>query len=156
MIGLPFAGKSTYVKNLISRIPLQVIEGASIVKALRGEGFDITNQSMDPVYMVERVMAKTFMNRDLPIIVDERNLLLESIFLWRQLAEANGYKTVGRILDTPLHICLERSKEKNSNEDMFKHIGICSEQLDELKTVLGFKHQNVLYNYEVINLEVDK
>jgi len=28
--------------------------------------------------------------------------------------------------------------------------------LDELKMMLGLKHQNILYNYEVINMEAGK
>ena len=156
MIGLPLAGKSTYVKNLIQRKPLQVIEGGSIVKALISEGIDVNNDNMEPVYKVERVMAKAFMNRELPIIVDERNLVLESIFLWRQIAEEHGYKTFGMILDTPFGICLKRAQDQGRGDAMHNHIKLCSEQLNELKTMLGFKYQNILTNYEVINLEVDK
>ena len=156
MIGLPFSGKSTYVRQLLVRNPIQVIEGESIVIALKSEGINISNDNMEPVYKVERVMANTFMNRDLPIIVDNRNLLIEAIFLWRQIAEINGYKTMGRIIDTPLNICLERAEEENKNDHIFNHIKMCSERLDELKMMLGLKHQNILYNYEVINMEVDK
>jgi predicted kinase len=156
MIGLPFSGKTTYVKNLVSRTPLQIIEGTSIALGLKAEGININNQNMQPVYQVQRIMAHAFMNRELPIIVDERNLTLESIFLWRQIAETKGYKVVGRIINTPVEICLERAKKQERGEQFYNHIKICSEQLDELKTMLAFKHQNILSNYEVINTEVNQ
>jgi predicted kinase len=156
MIGLPLAGKTTYVKDLITRVPYQVVEGRCIMKSLRSQGVDATNQNMDPVYEVERIMAKAFMFREFPVIIDDRNLLVESIFLWRQVAETHGYKTVGIILDTPIEICLKRSEVGSRGDAMYGHIKQCSEQLDELKTVLGLKHQSILSNYRVINTEATK
>ena len=156
MIGLPFAGKSTYVKNLLTREPFQLIEGACILKALRSEGVDAGANNMNPVYKVEAVMAKAFMNRELPIVIDDRNLLIEEIFLWRQIAESYNYKTMGRIIDTPVEVCLQRAEEKNKDDKWYNHIKMCRERLDELKMMLGLKHQNILYNYEVINMEAGK
>lgn len=151
MIGLPFAGKSTYVKNVLTRGAFQVIEGASILKALQSEGIVADNNNMGPVYEVEKIMAKAFMNVSLPIIVDSRNLLVEEIFLWRQLAEENGYKIFGKIIDTPTEICLERATKQINDDKWGPHILMCSNRLEELKTMLAFKHQNLLTNYEVID-----
>lgn len=154
MIGLPFAGKSTYVQDFLKRAPgYQVIEGSTIVQGFKEVNVNITNQTMDRVYYVQKIIARAHMERQLPIIVDERNLTLESIFIWRQIAENSDYRTTAVIIDTPLEICLKRAEDNGRTADFLEHIRTCAEQLNELKLMLGFKHQNILSTYKVIKPE---
>jgi predicted kinase len=156
LVGLPFAGKSTHAKYLASRRPYQIIEGACIGKAMNTEGYEISNENMDPVYTVERIMFKAFAQRELPVIIDDRNLLIESIYLWKNLAFSVDYRVLVKIIDTPVDICIRRAKEAGKDERIIRHIDLCSERLQELRTMFGFKHQNILDNFEVIKTEEDK
>jgi predicted kinase len=106
MCGLPGAGKSTFVNNLLStRTRLQVI-CADDIRLSMGHKFNLGIEPL--VRAISETMVKAFLVRGLDVVVDETFTKVEYILPYRSLATDYGYKLTMYYLSTPKHTCLER------------------------------------------------
>jgi predicted kinase len=125
----------------------QVINLESIRDALKKELLPTTDEI---VYGIVSTMTRSVMIMELPIVVDEKNLTAESLFIWKKLAVQYGYSIKGVVLDTNPVVCIKRNeidkKYKCDNGPYYWE----KEMLDEIKTVLSMKHQNILDSFEVL------
>jgi predicted kinase len=107
MIGKAFSGKTHYVKkNLLESH--QLIDRNTIQYALEKEYLPKSE-----IYRIMAIIARSLMLYNVPIIVDDKNLNLESIFIWKSLAFEYGYTIKCIIIDTPNEICEERIEKLN-------------------------------------------
>lgn len=105
MIGVCYSGKTKYVvDNYLGKA--SIISRETALQALAREGMQSRNID---VFMM--AMARSAMLLGGPIIIDESNITLESIFIWRSLAFEYDYVVKG-ILLVP--------NEKNCRENIFK------------------------------------
>ena len=94
------------------------------------------------------VIVRSHMIKGLPIVVDESNLTVESLFLWKSVTREFGYDIKGVFLDTPLDVCTARLKYllkgEEITEEMHEKLSKEYEQVNELKEILKMKHQSVV------------
>lgn len=142
MIGITASGKSYYVDQYYSKSH-QIISENHIVEAMKLEGIAIQH---DFKHAVMAVMTRALMLRKLPIVIDEPNLLAESLFMWNSIAYKHKYKTKAIVIDTPLDICINRLEDlvKNIDKNILKAVEKQHEQLKELQLLLNSKYQKIV------------
>jgi predicted kinase len=143
MIGMSFSGKSYYVDNNYLKTH-QLISSKHIKQALK------TTKMSNPdlVYVTMDLISRSHMIKGLPIIVDESNTTVESLFLWKTITREFGYSLKGVLIDTPLSVCVSRVKDvlngEEISEEMHKKLVEEYEKVEELKSILKMKHQSVV------------
>lgn len=142
MIGIAASGKSYYVDKYYSKTH-QVISETHIVEAMKLEGIEL---SEDFKHAIMAVSTRALMLKKLPIVIDEPNLLAESLFMWKNFAYQHNYKLKALVVDTPLDVCIDRLKNllDNMSKDIVELVNRQHEQLEELKTILNTKHQKIV------------
>ena len=149
MIGGIASGKSYYANKFYVKTH-QLISEQHLDASL-----SIENDSSlaEKKYAIFTIIARALMLRGLPIVIDERNLDIESIYIWKKLAITFDYSIKGVIFDTPKEICLRRIKEMINDEipeRIYKTLNEEREKLDELLTILKMKHQKLLENFIIV------
>ena len=106
MIGMTLSGK-TYQVDLNYLPEHQLVSKFYVTQALR-----TTKLPQDPniVPMTMELMARAHMAKGLPVVIDESNLEVDSLFLWKSITREFGYNIKGVFLDTPLDVCTARLK----------------------------------------------
>jgi predicted kinase len=143
MVGTVASGKTYFVNDAQYAQKYQIISEECVVTAMKQIGLDINPETLYPIISV---MAKSHMIRGLPVVVDEKNLTLESIYSWKQMAHSHGYKVKGIIMDTPKEECMKRLKELLSGkvqEMMIEKLNTEREQVEEIIEISKMKHQNL-------------
>ena len=142
MIGMTCAGK-TYHVDKFYLASHQIISSRHIKQALKNMG--IANDEL--LYMNMDVVARANMLKGLPIIVDENNLTVESLFIWKKLCNEHKYQIKGVLIDTPLEVCVKRLSsliEGELSEQDHQRLKEEYDQIEELKILLNMKYQNIL------------
>ena len=150
MIGITASGKSFHINKSYIK-DHQYISENHIIEGMRGENIPIDENIKN---MIIAITARSHMIRGLPIVVDEPNLEIESLFIWRKLAVEHKYSIKGIIIDTPIEICADRLqsllKTKSDEKTIYETLDLEDEKLQELKIILLMKHQNILDEVEII------
>jgi predicted kinase len=149
MIGGIASGKSYYVNKFYVKTH-QLISEQHLDASLAIENDSILAEKK---YAIFTIIARALMLRGLPIVVDEKNLDMESIYIWKKLAITFNYSIKGIVFDTPKEVCLKRIKgmlDDEPSENIYKTLDREREQLDELLSILKMKHQKLLENYIII------
>ena len=149
MIGPSFSGKSFYVNQNFTNSH-QIISHNNIKDAMSLEGSFINEET---VCSFMAINAKAHMLRALPIVVDEQNLTIESLFIWKKICLQFGYSMKAIVMDTHFDECAKRFQSitleglqgKNYQAMIIQH-----EMLMEMKMVLELKHQKIVDSYEII------
>ena len=89
MIGMTASGKSYYVNENYIRNH-QIVSENHIVEAMKLENIELAE---DLKNMITAVTTRALMIKGLPIVVDEPNLTLQSLFIWSKFAFHHNYKT---------------------------------------------------------------
>ena len=143
MIGMSLSGKTTHVDN--NYLPNHQLISVHHMT----EGIKLTKMQ-DPnfVYASIEIIARAHMMKGLPIIVDEKNLTVDSLFVWKTLSREHGYNLKAVYIDTPLDVCTARLKHflkgGKITEQMHENLAKEHEQVNELKDILKMKHQSVV------------
>jgi predicted kinase len=144
MIGMTASGKTYHIDKFYLN-SYQIISRNHIKEAIKTT--KITSNQKQLVYLVMDIIARSHLIKGLPVVIDEQNLTVESIFFWKKLVEEFGYEIKGVVLDTPLEVCISRVKEMvngDLSEEAHETLKKEFEQVEELKILLGMKHQNIL------------
>jgi len=153
MIGMTLSGK-TYQVDLNYLPEHQLVSKYYVTQALRTSKLP---QDPNIVPMTMEMMVRAHMVRGLPIVVDESNLEVDSLFLWKSITREFGYNIKGIFLDTPLDVCTARLKyilkDQPITEDMHAKLSSEFEKVEELKTLLKMKHQKLLDKVTFINYD---
>lgn len=105
MLGLPGAGKSTYVTRTLVPRGVQVI-CADDLRLAHGHKYygPLENQIHGLLY----TMARAHMIRGLDVVVDECTVRAAYVQRWLRLADDMQYDVKVIYIDTPIAICKER------------------------------------------------
>lgn len=152
MIGMSFSGKTYHVDfNYLPKY--QLISLKHLKQALKTTR--ISNE--DFIYACMDLVARSYMIKELPIVVDESNLDIDSIFLWKKLTREFGYNLKGVFIDTPLDVCTARLKYALNGdkitEKMHEKLATEYDKVEELKQILKMKHQSVVDNVVFITYD---
>jgi predicted kinase len=104
LIGITASGKSYYIDKFLIK-DYQYVSDKYISFAIKKEDVLYTEETKN---MLMAIYARAHMVRGLPIVVDEPNLELESLFIWKEISFKHNYKIKGIIIDTPIIVCIER------------------------------------------------
>jgi predicted kinase len=113
MNGIPGSGKS-WIADMLSRRRYMVICRDDIRLALGLEWENDVQQGrstfiLEPfVTATARTMVVAYMNRKLPIVLDETSLNVERIHEWARVAQIFGYRTTLLRVDTDVEECKKR------------------------------------------------
>lgn len=131
-LGVAGAGKSTFVNNMVSKFPLQVLCLDDVRLALG----DVYDERTEPVVrMISNVMGRAFMERSLPIIVDSTCTSIKIVEMWCRLAKEYDYKIHAYFLDTPFDVCCDRRADKIDMK-------ILTRQRDQLHELMFWLKEN--------------
>ena len=152
MIGMSMSGKTYHVDT--TYLPgHQLVSLAHIKHALNTT--KMTNG--DLIYATMELAVRAHMIKGLPIVVDEDNLSIESLFMWKTITREFGYNLKGVLLDTPLDVCISRLKTmlqgKKITEEMHEKMSKEFAKVEELKEILNMKHQSVVDLVTIINYD---
>ena len=152
MIGMSLSGKTYHVD--FNYLPgYQLLSSNHYKQAFKTT--KISNPNI--VYAAMELTARSHMIKGLPIVVDESNLDVDSLFLWKSMAREFGYNIKGVLIDTPLDVCTARLKYflkgEPISEEMHNKLTKEHEKIEELKTLLKMKHQNILDAVLFINYD---
>lgn len=145
MIGMSLSGK-TYHVDLNYLPEYQLISRNHYQQALA------TTKMTDPalIYVAMELAARAHMIKGLLIIVDEANLSIDSLYIWKAMTRELGYNFKGVFIDTPLDVCTARLKYllkgEKITEEMHEKLSLEHEKVEELKTLLKMKHQKLVDN----------
>lgn len=143
MIGITASGKSFHINRHYIKNHQHVSE-KYIMEGMRKEGVPFDEDTKN---MIMAITVRSHMIRGLPIVIDEPNLELESLFIWKKLAVDHNYTIKGVIVDTPIKICVERLisiwKDK-LGKNWLENVKLENAKFQELKQVLSMKHQKIL------------
>lgn len=143
MIGMTLSGK-TYHVDLNYLPQYQLVSSKHIRRAVQTTKI----QSPDFLYACMDVIVRAHMIKGLPIVVDESNLTIESLFMWKSVTREFGYDLKGVFIDTPLDVCTARLKYllngEKITEEMHEKLAKEFDQVNELKEILKMKHQSVV------------
>jgi predicted kinase len=143
MIGITASGKSFHINRCYIKDHQHVSE-KYIIEGMIKEGIPFDEDTKN---MIMAITVRSHMIRGLPIVIDEPNLELESLFIWKKLAVDYNYNITGIVVDTPVKICIERLRSILKGEVSKKwveNIKLEDEKFQELKQVLSMKHQKIL------------
>ncbi len=143
MIGVDFSGKTQYVDSELINGPHQIISFDHI-----REAFKTTKMSNpDIVYASMDLIARSHMIKGIPIIIDEANLTIESLFLWKTIAREFNYTLKGIVMNTTLEDCkarLEKAADGAISDSILDKLNAEYKVFEELKIILKMKHQQIL------------
>ena len=143
MIGITASGKSFHINRCYIKNHQHVSE-KHIIEGMRKEGIPFDEDTKN---MIMAITVRSHMIRGLPIIIDEPNLEIESLFIWKKLAVEHNYSIKGVIVDTPVKICIERLQsifKGKLKKELIENLYLENEKLKELKQILYMKHQKIL------------
>ena len=152
MIVMSLSGKTYHVD-------LNYLPGYQLLSSKHYKQAFQTTKISDPniIYAAMELTARSHMIKGLPIIVDESNLDVDSLFLWKSIAREFGYNIKGVLIDTPLDVCTARLKYllkgEAISEEMHNKLTSEYEKVEELKILLKMKYQNILDNVSFINYD---
>lgn len=151
MIGIAASGKSYYVDKNFSKTH-QVISESHIVEAMKLEGMEFDEDFKNAVMAVS---TRALMIKGLPIVIDEPNLLIESLFVWKNLAYQHKYIVRAIVVDTPVEICLDRLKGilGNINEELKQVLYKQDDQLQEVLMIFNMEHQKIVDEVSFIHYD---
>jgi predicted kinase len=148
-IGLPGSGKSTYVNNNF----IGIKSGYQIlclddIRLAMGDVFN--RKTEDIIIAMHNIMARAFMERELPIVIDSTNISKKVVSYWQELADEYGYNMRGIFFDIPIEECMRRKCDTNKltievYERMYK-------QLEELRPGM----ENYFDLFEVVKFNEQK
>ena len=143
MIGMSLSGKTTYVD--LNYLPnYQIVSATCIKEAIKTTRIN----TPDFIYAAMDVITRSHLIKGLPVVVDEKNLSVESLFLWKSIAREFDFYLKGIMMDTPLHICTARLKKilngKMITEEQHKKLEKENDQIEELKQILKMKHNSIV------------
>jgi len=147
MIGITASGKSFHINKFYIK-DHQYISENHIIEGMRRENLPIDENVKN---MIMATITRAHMIRGLPIVIDEPNLEIESLFIWKKLAVEHKYSIKGIIVDTPVEICAERLQsilKTKSEKSIYENLILEDEKLQEIKHILSMKHQNILDKIE--------
>jgi len=152
MIGITLSGKTTHVDN--NYLPGYQLVSLNHMK----NAITFTKiQPVDVVYAAMEIIVRAHMIKGLPIVVDENNITVDSLFLWKTLTRDHGYNLKAVLMDTPLDVCTARVKYllngKKITEQMHEKLSKEHEQVNELKKILKMKHQSVVDEVTIITYD---
>jgi predicted kinase len=154
MIGMSFSGKTYYVDmNLLPHY--QLVSKIHVLKHLKTNKED----PMPDLLEAMQLMVKSHMSKGLPIVIDQNNLSIRSIFLWSCIAGEFRYEIRGILIDTPFNICMNRldyACGHKVSQSLIDRMIIEKEKLEELKIILNMKHQSIIKNIEYIPLYTEE
>lgn len=154
MIGMTLSGKSFHV-NVNYASTYQVVSSKDIRKAMYTTKLDIH----DLPYAIMDIIVRSHMLRGFPIIIDENNETIESLFIWKRLAHEFGYCIRVILLDTPFEMCIDRLKsilgKDEIPDDMYEQLKKESKQINELKEILNMKYQSVIDEVKYITYNTE-
>ena len=107
MLGLPGAGKSTYVSTKLVPTGVQVI-CADDLRAAHGHRY--YGPLEQQIHGMAYTFARAHMLRGLDVVVDECTVRASYVKRWKQLAEDMGYQVKVIHLTTPRDVCGERRR----------------------------------------------
>lgn len=140
MMGVCCSGKTVYVKNKF--LPgFQYISEKAMSKGMIKENIDVKN-NMSLLYAVVAISVRSCMIHGLPLIIDDKNLSIESLVLWRKMANEHGYRITVVLMDTPLEICRKRLKKIINTTVADEALINDFERLEDMKPVLFSKHHS--------------
>jgi len=143
MIGITLSGKTYHVDN--NYLPdHQVVSLKHLQEAL-----DMSKMvNPDIVYASMELIVRAHMIKGLPIVIDENNLNVDSLFLWKTVTREHNYNLKGVYVDTPLDVCTARLKYLLKGEEiteaMHEKLANEYEKISELKEILKMKHQSIV------------
>lgn len=143
MIGMTSSGKTYHVDKFYLKSH-QIISSRHIKEAIKTTKLP-NDQNL--VYMTMEIITRSHMIKRLPIVIDENNLTIESLFFWKKICSEFDYILKGIILDTPLEICVKRLAsltEEELTEEIHEKLKKENERVEELKILLNMKHQKIL------------
>ena len=143
MIGVGRSGKTHYVDNELLYGPQQLISSEHMKAA-----YNSMNMSTpDIIYAAMDLIVRSHMIKGVPIIVDESNLTIESLFLWKSIAKEFNYAIKGIVMDTSFEICksrLESDIDGPITKDLNENMETEYETYKELRIILKMNHQQIL------------
>ena len=143
MIGITASGKSFHINRCYIKDHQHVSE-KYIIEGMKKEGISFDEDTKN---MIMAITVRAHMIRGLPIVIDEPNLELESLFIWKKLAVEHNYNIKGIIVDTPLTVCAERLLtiwKGKLGKDWLENLKLENAKFKELKQVFSMKHQKIL------------
>ena len=143
MIGIMASGKSFHINRCYIKNHQHVSE-KHIIQGMIKEGIPFDEDTKN---MIMAITVRSHMIRGLPIVIDEPNLDLESLFIWKKIAVEHKYYIKGVVVDTPVKVCIERLNsilKGKVRKQLIDNINLENEKLQELKQVLSMKHQRIL------------
>jgi len=151
MIGMSFSGKSYYVD--LHYLPhYQLVSKIHVLKNLKTDKEDPYHDLLDAM----KLIVKSHMTKGLPIVIDQNNLTINTIFMWNCLANDFKYDIKAVLIDTPFSVCMDRIKYAFSGAPipakLVERMTIEKEKIEELKIILKMKHQSILKNIEYVKL----
>ena len=142
MIGMSLSGKTYHVDNNYQGY--QLVSFKHYQAALQVSKL----QNPEIIYPAMELAVRANMIKGLPIVIDENNSNIDSLFIWKSISREHGYNTRGVFIDTPLDVCVARLKYmlegKKITEEMHEKLNNECEKIEELKQILKMKHQSVV------------
>lgn len=141
MMGVCCSGKTVYVKK--NFLPgFQYISEKSLSKGMVEEKISIRDNK-PLLYAMLAVISRSHMIQKLPLINDDKNLSVESLVLWRKIANEHSYIVTAVLMDTPLEVCRKRLKQITDIDQAEEALITDFERLEDMKPILFSKHHSL-------------
>ena len=151
MIGVCCSGKTVFVKsNLLPSH--QYISEKAMTKGMIKENLT-SAENLPILYACMAIATRALMIQELPVVIDDRNLSVESLVVWKKIAKEHGYEVIGILMDTPLEECRKRMAKFVDYPDATQELFNQFEALEDMKPMLLSKyHKHDLFdNLKIIN-----
>ncbi len=137
MIGIQGSGKSTYIdKHMVGKYQVMCIDD------VRRAFGDIFNPRTEPIIRgIADIMARSFMERGLPVVVDATNVSIHMLKKWEKLAKGYDYNLSAIYMDIPIDKCKQKiGKNKLTEEVIDRTIGQLVDTTNYLFDVFANKY----------------
>lgn len=144
MVGVPGSGKSTYVQNNLSHLPMISRDLIRIELGMckEGEKYKGTREEERLVTEYQNALIKNYCSKKQSFVIDDMNTGRWRPQLIDKLRE-NGAKIIFVRVNTPLEVCIQRRDGQIDAETMKKIydsvVEPSKDEYDELITVDGTK-----------------